>query len=96
MPEPAFDESHIERLEAMARLRVPAAKRPELARRLQTILAAFAALRSVSTAGPGAAPSPDLPLRSDQTGPMLDADGVLANAPQQAAGCFLVPRVVEG
>lgn len=96
MPENTFDESEIERLERMARLHVPSGRRAELQRRLQSILSAFQALRSLRTEGaPGADPTP-LPLREDQAAPGLDNDRVLANAPQQAAGCFLVPRVIEG
>ena len=96
MPENTFDESEIERLERMARLHVPAGRRPELQRRLQAILGAFQALRSLPTdAAPGNDPTP-LPLREDQPATGLDNDQVLANAPQKAAGCFLVPRVIEG
>jgi aspartyl-tRNA(Asn)/glutamyl-tRNA(Gln) amidotransferase subunit C len=34
-------------------------------------------------------------LRSDQSKPSFSQEVALANAPEQAAGCFKVPRVIE-
>lgn len=34
-------------------------------------------------------------FRKDETRPSLPVEEVLANAPQAADGCFVVPRVVE-
>jgi aspartyl-tRNA(Asn)/glutamyl-tRNA(Gln) amidotransferase subunit C len=34
-------------------------------------------------------------LRPDQPHPTFDPQTALANAPEQAAGCFKVPRVIE-
>ena len=34
-------------------------------------------------------------LRTDQPRPTFDQEVALANAPEQAAGCFKVPRVIE-
>ena len=41
-------------------------------------------------------PSAENPsLRPDQPWPTFDQEIALANAPEQAAGCFKVPRVIE-
>ena len=96
MPENTFEESEIERRERMARLNGPSERRPELQRRLQAILSAFQALRSVPTESVPTAEPSALPLRQDEATAGLDNEQVLANAPQKAAGCFLVPRVIEG
>jgi aspartyl-tRNA(Asn)/glutamyl-tRNA(Gln) amidotransferase subunit C len=98
MPAPTIDRALLSRLEEMARLHIPADRQPVVRERLQRIVEAFAALRDLPTARaeatPSAPPAPT-PLRPDQAGPVLTPAEVLANAPQQAAGCFLVPRVVD-
>jgi len=98
MPAPTIDRALLCRLEEMARLHIPADRLPVVRERLQRIVEAFAALRDLATAGvdptPAWTPAPS-PLRPDQPGPVLTPSAVLANAPQHAAGCFLVPRVVD-
>jgi len=98
MPAPTIDRALLSHLEEMARLHISTDRLPVVRERLQRIVEAFAALRDLATAGveptPASPPSPP-PLRPDQPGPVLTPSEVLANAPQHAAGCFLVPRVVD-
>ena len=62
-------------------------------------LYAFAVLAEVPTDDVEPSPYP-LPIahrgRPDVAEPGLPQDEVLENAPEQRAGCFRVPRVVEG
>lgn len=98
MPASTIDRALLCRLEELARLHVPADRVTVVRERLQRIVDAFEALRKLDTTGVEPAvptrPSPPM-LRPDHPGPVLAPDEVLANAPRQAAGCFLVPRVVD-
>lgn len=98
MPAPTIDRALLCRLEEMARLHIPTDRLAVVRERLQRIVDAFEALRDLRTAGveptSHAQPSPT-PLRQDLPGPVLAPMAVLANAPRSAAGCFLVPRVVD-
>jgi aspartyl-tRNA(Asn)/glutamyl-tRNA(Gln) amidotransferase subunit C len=92
-----MDISLIRELAALARLDLPASREQEVAQKLGQVLAAFASLRRADTRDlapePAALPAP---LRADEPLPPLPPAAVLANAPKAVAGCFLVPRVVEG
>jgi aspartyl-tRNA(Asn)/glutamyl-tRNA(Gln) amidotransferase subunit C len=70
-----------------------------LGAQIADLLAHFAVLGEVDTEGvePSAYPLP-IPHRTrpDRPQPPLPVDEVLGNAPRRRAGCFLVPRVVEG
>ncbi len=89
----------IQELAKLARLRVPSATSKRTAEEVAGLLQFFAMLQDVNTDGvePSAYPLP-IParLRPDQAEPPLTQEAVLDNAPQRRAGCFLVPRVVEG
>lgn len=96
---PAVDRRQLQHLALLARLDLPEERRAELERRLASVLEAFATLLAVDTGPPAPAAAPDpaaAGLRPDEPGPVLPREQVLANAPRTAAGCFLVPRVVEG
>lgn len=92
---PSIDRALMQHLADLARLHIPAERLPPLRERLERIVAAFSALQADS--GPGAPPAgePPLRLRADVVEPPLALDMVLANAPQQAAGAFVVPRVID-
>ena len=87
----------IAELAGLARLRPadPAA----LASQIDRLLGHFAVLREVDTEGvePSAYPIA-IPhrTRADEPDPALPQSDVLRNAPAQRAGCFLVPRIIEG
>jgi aspartyl-tRNA(Asn)/glutamyl-tRNA(Gln) amidotransferase subunit C len=93
------DQALIRDLCDLARLRLTAEAEQRAAARLDRILDAFALLETVPTEGVVPSPYPvdtTLRLRPDEPGPCLPQPEVLANAPSVAAGCFLVPRTVEG
>lgn len=91
---PPIDRALLEHLADLARLQLP----PDAAglrQRLERIVSAFSALQDLATVGLPAAHSSPLPLRQDEPEAPLPVATVLANAPQQAAGSFVVPRVVD-
>ena len=90
---PTIDRALMEHLAALARLHVPAERAAILRQRLERIVAAFSALQPAD--GAAAAPESTLRLRPDVAEQPLSQTDVLANAPRQAAGSFVVPRVVD-
>lgn len=92
---PAIDRALLQKLADLARLHVPTERQPAVLQNLQRIVDAFAAVRTLpATPEPGGAPL-GLALRRDAAEAPLPLDQVLANAPQQAGGMFVVPRVVD-
>ena len=95
-----LDRTQLDSLCRLARLQLSGAERERLGHRLRAVVQAFASLAAVDTAGvpPYSAPeAPDHPAgRDDVPGPVLSPETALANSQETAAGCFLVPRVVEG
>lgn len=70
-------------------------------RQLDAVLAHVAQLEELDLDGEaieGTAHAIDLtcPSRPDELGPSLPRDRVLEPAPEQAEGCFVVPRIIEG
>jgi aspartyl/glutamyl-tRNA(Asn/Gln) amidotransferase C subunit len=90
---PELDRDALQHLANLARLHLTSERLPLLRARLQRLVAAFGALPQGSTEA--AVFGPGLPLRDDVAGTPLPTAAALANAPQQAAGAFLVPRVVD-
>jgi aspartyl-tRNA(Asn)/glutamyl-tRNA(Gln) amidotransferase subunit C len=99
MTEQNVDRALVRQLAELARLHLPAEREQAACTQLEKVLAAFRALAAVDTAGvePTSYPLPlPMRLRADAPGAVLAPEEVLANAPRQAAGAFVVPRVVEG
>jgi len=108
MPKPLpIDTALIEHLGELARLRLPVDRLPELRDKLQQLVDAFSVLSeadfgSVTTAHPTGSER-DQSTRTVTPGQLRDdlaetppsVAEVLANAPQTAADCFVVARVVE-
>jgi aspartyl-tRNA(Asn)/glutamyl-tRNA(Gln) amidotransferase subunit C len=94
---PVVDRALLQRLAELARLHVPAERQTKVLQSMQRVVEAFDALRELDTppVDPAAAAS-SLRLREDAATAPLPLDEVLANAPQTAAGMFVVPRVVDG
>jgi aspartyl-tRNA(Asn)/glutamyl-tRNA(Gln) amidotransferase subunit C len=94
----ALDKETVARIAALARIKVAPAEQEHLARELSNILTWIEQLNEVPTAGVAPMASVahmTLPLREDR---ITDGDcraAVLENAPQQAHGFFVVPKVVE-
>lgn len=97
MPDMPIDRAELQQLCELARLNLPAEREAEVLGRLQRIVTAFAALRDVATEGVATTRSDAAPstLRPDEPAPPMPRDLVLHNAPQRAADCFVVPRVVD-
>ena len=93
---PSIDRMLLEKLAGLARLHLPADRQSTVLHHVQRIIEAFGNLRALPTTqgGPGE-PVGSLPLRRDEAGTPLPLPQVLANAPQAAAGTFVVPRVVD-
>lgn len=91
---PPIDRALLEHLADLARLQLPP-DATALRQRLERIVSAFSALQDLAAHGPPAPPAAALPLRPDEPEAPLPAATVLANAPRQAAGAFVVPRVVD-
>jgi Asp-tRNA(Asn)/Glu-tRNA(Gln) amidotransferase C subunit len=108
MPNPIeFDRLTLQHLAELARLHLTADRQPLVRQRLQRLVEAFGALAEqpdpVADADREGRPDPGsdpgeaatLSLRPDLPLPPLRPEQALANAPKQAAGAFLVPRVVD-
>ncbi len=90
-------DSLLDELCRLARLRLDDSNRKVLGQRLDAVVLSFAALRSVGTGSKEEAPATAAcRLRADEAESPLSLDAALANCKRAAAGCFLVPRVVEG
>jgi aspartyl-tRNA(Asn)/glutamyl-tRNA(Gln) amidotransferase subunit C len=98
MPGSSADRIDLDRLAALARLRLRPEQEGELRRRLTAVVAAFATVSAVDTRS--VAQDDTVPAnggtRTDEPAPPLDPALVLGNASSTAAGAFLVPRVVDG
>jgi aspartyl-tRNA(Asn)/glutamyl-tRNA(Gln) amidotransferase subunit C len=94
----ALDKATVARIATLARIKVPESDLERLAGELSGILTWIEQLNEVPT--DGVAPMTSvaemtLPMREDVVTDGGQRDKILANAPQQAHGFFLVPKVVE-
>jgi len=93
------DKDTVHTLARLVRLRLSPEQEERARDQMGRLLEAFQSLQALDTEGvePSAYP---LPLhhrsRSDEPGPVLTQEEVLANAPRRRSGSFLVPRIVEG
>ena len=95
----ALDKETVARIATLARIKVPAAEQPNLAQELSNILSWIEQLNEVptDTVEPMASGVAHLrlPQRDDVVSDGDCRDRILANAPQQQRGFFVVPKVVE-
>jgi len=94
----ALDKATVARIATLARIKVPESELEHLAGELSGILTWIEQLNEVSTEGvePMASVAEmTLPMREDEVTDGGQPEKILANAPQQAHGFFLVPKVVE-
>jgi aspartyl/glutamyl-tRNA(Asn/Gln) amidotransferase C subunit len=96
-PRPTVDADLVAYLGDLAKLILPADRREDLTPKLAALVEAFSSLAAADLGddvddGP-AAEIHD--LRPDRAAPAGDAAAALQNAPQTAADCFVVPRVVD-
>ena len=93
-----IDEATVAAIARLARIAVPEADRAHLADELSHILAWVEQLAEVDTDGVAPMTSVvemSLPRRADVVTDGGDAEGVLANAPREEDGFFVVPKVIE-
>lgn len=94
----SVDKNTVKKIASLARIAVPEDKTEELAGELNAILNWIAELDKVDTDNVpplASVTGHPLPLRSDEVTDGNQPDAVLANAPEQASGFFVVPKVVE-
>ncbi|HHY36981.1 MAG TPA: Asp-tRNA(Asn)/Glu-tRNA(Gln) amidotransferase subunit GatC [Firmicutes bacterium] len=93
-----LDREQVEQIAYLARLELTEEEKEQYAAQLSEILAHFAKLQELETTGvpPTTHILPVLNVfREDEPGESLPVEEALANAPQQAGGYFVVPRVIE-
>ena len=94
----ALDDATMRRIARLARIRLSDAEVGAFASELDGILGWIALLNEVDTQGVAPLTSVvalSLPMRADVVTDGGDAAAVLANAPETADGCFVVPKVIE-
>ena len=94
----SIDEAEVRRIAALARLEIADDAVPRVAAQLSDVLDFAATLNELDLEGcePTAFAPADAPLRADAPdGRTLDAEDVLAGAPDARDGCFVVPPIVE-
>ena len=88
----------VARVEGLARIALTPEEITRIAGELDVITEAVAKVSEVATPDVPATSHP-IPLsnvwREDEVGPTLDRDEVLAQAPAQQDGMFLVPQILE-
>lgn len=95
----SLDEATVARIARLARIEIDPAKRTALAAELSNIMGWIEQLNEVDTDGvPPMTSIFDLPWvggRNDEVTDGGQAEKILANAPAQQDGHFVVPKVVE-
>lgn len=88
----------VERIAALSRLKFDDNEKEEMRKHLRNALKHFEMLDSVDTSEIEATAhilDTVNVLREDKAEPSADREELLSNAPEQADGCYIVPRVVE-
>jgi len=94
----ALDKATVARIATLARIKVPESELEQLAGELSHILTWIEQLGEVNTDDVEAMASVaemTLPMREDRVTDSNAPTKILSNAPQQAHGFFVVPKVVE-
>ena len=94
----SVDKDTVKKIARLARLDVPEKRQEQIAEELQAILSWIEELSEVDTANVeplASVTGHSLPLRVDKVTDGNKVDDILANAPEQASGFFVVPKVVE-
>ena len=94
----SVDKDTVKKIARLARLDVPEERQEQIAGELQAILSWIEELSEVDTANVeplASVTGHSLPLRVDKVTDGNKVDDILANAPEQASGFFVVAKVVE-
>ena len=94
----SVDKDTVKKIARLARLEVPEERQEQVAGELNAILSWIEELGEVDTSNVeplASVTGHSLPLRADTVTDGNKVDDILANAPEQASGFFVVPKVVE-
>ena len=93
-----MESEQVEKIAALARVRLDPRERQAFAQQLTAILAWFEELRGVDTEGIAPAAHPTEltgPVRTDVPAPWPEPRRIVEAAGRQRDGCFEVPRILE-
>lgn len=85
----------IQHIAKLSRLSIEEDKLEKFQREMENIVAMVEKLPAVENRTLAVDPADRMELRKDEVRPSLRRELVLANAPQSAAGCIVVPKTVE-
>lgn len=88
-------EIDIMRLAKLAKLSIPEDKVEEFRKKMEDIIRMVENLPDLDTEGSLVDPTDTMELRKDEVQPSFPRDEMLRNAPYTAAGCILIPKVVD-
>ena len=88
-------EIDIKRIAKLARLSIPDEKVEKFQKEMEGIIEMVENLPDLDTKGTLVDPSNTMQLREDVVKPSYSRDEMLKNAPTTAAGCILIPKVVD-
>ena len=88
-------EIDIMRLAKLAKLSIPEEKVEEFRKKMEDIIQMVENLPDLDTTGSLVDPTDTMELRKDEVQPSFPRDEMLRNAPYTAAGCILIPKVVD-
>ena len=94
----SVDKDTVKKIARLARLKVPEDRQEQVAGELNAILSWIEELGEVDTSNVeplASVTGHSLPLRADVVTDGNKVDDILVNAPEQASGFFVVPKVVE-
>ena len=94
----SVDKDTVKKIARLSRLDVPEERQEQIAGELNAILSWIEELGGVDTSAVeplASVTGHSLPLRADKVTDGNKLDDILANAPEQASGFFVVPKVVE-
>ncbi len=88
-------EIDIMRLAKLAKLSIPEDKVEEFRTKMESIIQMVENLPDLDTEGSLVDPTDTMELRKDEVQPSFPRNEMLQNAPYTAAGCILIPKVVD-
>lgn len=88
-------EIDIMRLAKLAKLSIPEEKVEEFRKKMEDIIQMVEKLPDLDTQGSLVDPTNTMELRKDEVQPSFPRNEMLQNAPYTAAGCILIPKVVD-
>ncbi len=88
-------EIDIKHIAKLARLSIPEEKVEKFQKEMEGIIEMVENLPDLNTEGALVDPSDTMQLRKDEVQPSFPRDEMLKNAPNTAAGCIVIPRVVD-